>query len=195
MRQLALALQLNTLDDLGRDAIGEHVWRVSGARHLAALNLPRVMIKLLARWGGETIDRYIRDAPLRALTVTYNAVLTSQLPPTTELLCPAAAVSHLTSAAIKTSGSPDDDQLGGDSDDDPVDGRFVYNPKTKMVHMVRSRCDWSRGDAKRTACGKLFQQGWDPPNDTIPSAAKNKCDKCAPPHVWLAALEAPSESD
>ena len=38
-----------TLDEIGRNTIGEHVWRVSGARHLAALDIPTAVIMRLAR--------------------------------------------------------------------------------------------------------------------------------------------------
>jgi hypothetical protein len=179
MRTLAGTLQIDTTDELGRDVIGEHVWRVSGARHLAAVNLPRVMIKLLARWGGETIDRYIRDAPLRALTATYNAVTVTHAPPSDELVYPASAVAHL-SAEISQA----------DNAASTAGGRFVYNPKTKTVHMISSWCEWSRADPNRAACNREILDSWHPPSDTIPEAARNKCYQCAPPYRWISALEA-----
>ena len=195
MRSFAERLQMTTVDDLGRDVVGEHVWRVSGARHLAALNLPRVMIKLLARWGGETIDRYIQDAPLRALTDTYKAVQASPVAPAKELLCPKSAIVHLTSEAIRASGTPDLTAPACDTTHELAPGRFVYNPKMKTVHMVKDRMDWTQAAPNRTACGRQIQHGWDPPSDTIPDAVRHQCRDCAPSHVWLAALEDPSDSE
>ena len=47
---MAARLNVDVVDFMGRDTIGEHVWRVSGDRHLASLGLPQPMIMLLARW-------------------------------------------------------------------------------------------------------------------------------------------------
>jgi hypothetical protein len=41
------------------------------ARHLAAVDVPLPVIKLLARWGSDVIDRYVEEAPLTALTRVY----------------------------------------------------------------------------------------------------------------------------
>ena len=70
---MELALQTGSpiQDELGRNTVGEHVWRVSGSRHLAALDIPTAIIMRLARWGGPVILRYIADAPLSALTRVY----------------------------------------------------------------------------------------------------------------------------
>ena len=69
--ELASRLEVNTIDALGRCTVGEHTWRVSGSRHLAALDVPLPIIRLLARWGGETIMRYVKDTPLSSLTRIY----------------------------------------------------------------------------------------------------------------------------
>ena len=69
--EMASRLELPTTDLLERSALGEHVWRVSGSRHLAALDIPIPIIKLLARWGSDVVDRYVAEAPLSALTRLY----------------------------------------------------------------------------------------------------------------------------
>ena len=69
--ELARRLDACTTDSLGRNTVGEHTWRVSGSRHLASLDVPLPIIRLLARWGGDTIMRYVQDAPLSALTRLY----------------------------------------------------------------------------------------------------------------------------
>ena len=47
------------------------MWRISGARHLAALDIPTAVIMRLARWGSTVVLRYIADAPLSSLTRVY----------------------------------------------------------------------------------------------------------------------------
>ena len=69
--ELARRLDVNPIDALQRCTVGEHTWRVSGSRHLAALDVPLPIICLMARWGGETIMRYVKDAPLSSLTRIY----------------------------------------------------------------------------------------------------------------------------
>ena len=68
---IALRLGVPTEDALGRRTLGEHVWRVSGSRHLAALDIPIAIIMKLARWESGVVHRYLADAPLSALTRIY----------------------------------------------------------------------------------------------------------------------------
>ena len=58
------------LDEHGRNAYGEHVWRVTGSRHLLSMVLPVATIMRVARWGSSIVLRYLGDAPL-TLTATY----------------------------------------------------------------------------------------------------------------------------
>eukprot|EP00972_Heterocapsa_arctica_P054179 7985836-Heterocapsa_arctica.AAC.1 len=44
-----------------------------GARRLAAMGFSEYTIMLLARWASAVIQRYIREAPLLALTAEYRA--------------------------------------------------------------------------------------------------------------------------
>ena len=54
------------LDSQGRKRFGGHVFRVSGAMALAWAGVPKDQIKVLGRWTGEAIERYLRHAPVHA---------------------------------------------------------------------------------------------------------------------------------
>jgi len=59
-------------DQQGRRRFGGHSLRVLGSRRLARLAIPIVTIMLLARRASTIIMRYIKDAPLKALTGEYH---------------------------------------------------------------------------------------------------------------------------
>ena len=69
----AMKQNLPLTDSMGRSAYGEHVWRVSGARHMARLGISIPVIMLLARWGSAVVMRYVADSPLVDLAGTYKA--------------------------------------------------------------------------------------------------------------------------
>ena len=52
----------------GSRLYGGHSFRVCGAQMLAALGVEIIKIMVLARWAGETVLRYIREAPLTHLS-------------------------------------------------------------------------------------------------------------------------------
>ena len=58
----------------GTRLFGGHSFRVSGAQMLAALGIEVVKIMVLARWAGETVLRYIREAPLAHLADEVKAL-------------------------------------------------------------------------------------------------------------------------
>lgn len=58
----------------GTRLFGGHSFRVSGAQMLAALGIEVVKIMVLARWAGETVLRYIREAPLAHLAEEVKAL-------------------------------------------------------------------------------------------------------------------------
>jgi hypothetical protein len=58
----------------GAKLLGGHSFRVTGAQRLAALGVEVVKIMVLARWAGETVLRYIRDAPLDNLPAEVRAL-------------------------------------------------------------------------------------------------------------------------
>ena len=71
IERLAVGCELPVTMVDGRPCFGGHVWRISGARHLARLGVPYHIIKLLARWQSDIIDRYLKDVPLERLTAAY----------------------------------------------------------------------------------------------------------------------------
>jgi len=74
------------LDKEGNRRYGGHSFRVTGARHLAALGLELLVIMALARWMSHIILHYVRDAPLAAITDTYKALSRKSRQPYTDLL-------------------------------------------------------------------------------------------------------------
>ena len=46
---------------------GGHSFRVAGAQRLASLGVDVIKIMVMARWAGETILRYVKEAPLDSL--------------------------------------------------------------------------------------------------------------------------------
>ena len=73
LKRLAQLLGKPVIDEHGRELLGEHVCRITGARHLAGIDVPTPVIMLLARWGSSVVLRYIADAPLTALTKVYRS--------------------------------------------------------------------------------------------------------------------------
>ena len=65
-----LHLPLKATD--GRNAFGGHVFRVSGARHLAAVGIDPRVIMIHARWQSNVVLRYVQEAPLVGLTDAYR---------------------------------------------------------------------------------------------------------------------------
>jgi len=69
---LARKLHLPLVGQDGRNTYGGHVFRVSGARHLAKKGIAIPVIKLLARWQSDIVMRYLAEAPLLILTEAYR---------------------------------------------------------------------------------------------------------------------------
>jgi hypothetical protein len=74
----ASAIGLKLVDISGNRRFGGHSMRVAGARHLAALGFPLLLIQLLGRWGSDIVMRYVMDAPLGAITSTYRSMMAEQ---------------------------------------------------------------------------------------------------------------------
>ena len=58
----------------GSKAFGGHSFRVTGAQRLASLGVEVSKIMILARWAGDTVLRYIREAPLENLPAEVAAL-------------------------------------------------------------------------------------------------------------------------
>ena len=54
--------------------LGGHSFRVTGAQRLAALGVDVVKIMVLARWAGDSVLRYVREAPLTNLPAEIRAL-------------------------------------------------------------------------------------------------------------------------
>ena len=61
------------LDQQCRHRFGRNTLRISGARRPARLAISTATIMLLARWSSMVVLRYIREAPLKALTQEYRS--------------------------------------------------------------------------------------------------------------------------
>ena len=73
IEDIAMLLGEDLLDQQGRRRFGGHTLRISGARRLARLAIPTATIMLLARWSSIVVLRYIKEAPLKALTQEYRS--------------------------------------------------------------------------------------------------------------------------
>jgi hypothetical protein len=58
----------------GGRLFGGHSFRVTGAQRLASLGVQVVMIMVLARWAGDTVLRYVKEAPLDNLPAEVLAL-------------------------------------------------------------------------------------------------------------------------
>jgi hypothetical protein len=113
------ALHLNPIDILGRNTIGEHVWRVSGSRLLARANVPLTQIALMARWGSDIILRYVAETPLDNITSAFSAHAASSSASTSPSTYANAAnlqpVDDVLAEHDAPSCSDDDDDINTDS--------------------------------------------------------------------------------
>jgi len=58
----------------GARLLGGHSLRVTGAQRLAALGVDVIKITVLARWSGDAVLRYVREAPLGNLSAEVRAL-------------------------------------------------------------------------------------------------------------------------
>ena len=177
---MAEQLKVATVDDLGRSTIGEHVWRISGSRHLAALDVPIPIIKLLARWGSDTVMRYIADAPLSALTRVYLDRVRASDDALRGLIgngLPAAGIS----AAVR---QPADCQpIAAPPRPAPSDLKPFVVSATGKAHLVSLPPLLAALGTTRCPCGWNFISSEHRLLSTLPSDAR-KCLMCAPHSVW-----------
>ena len=158
----------------GMRLFGGHTPRVTGAQTLAARGVEVNKLRILARHSGDTIMRYVADAPLRSLRsdLGLSSVGVSPRTPAAGLAAPSTPVSF----GIPTSKSTDsllaarvrkvEALLSRLQDDMAVQAQdvvgiatgfarsdnriFVQNVATATVHFARSN------DDGHTACGWRF---------------------------------------
>jgi hypothetical protein len=190
IRMMASFTGAQDTDELGRNIIGEHVWRVSGSRLLASLGVPQSMIALLARWGSDVILRYIADAPLRSLTNLYRektgtASSSNQVTSSADAIR-TEALQWNSQEALLLANQALVDVLEEPTAETEVH-QFAINLDTRVVHIIVTEQFGEKPGAQlgRTRCN------WDYniPNARLSVAlppGKHKCGKCARPATWAA---------
>jgi hypothetical protein len=140
------ALTINVVDDLGRNTVGEHVWRVSGSRLLARAAVPMTQIALMARWGSDIILRYVAETPLETITQSF-ASSSSAVP-----LC-----TRYTAASVVMPSDNDDVELAlrctdTDSEDESKPSSFAVHDQSGTMHMMAQTA--ADGTTTKTLCGR-----------------------------------------
>ena len=200
-------------DHAGARRFGGHTPRVTGARVLAAAGMEVNKIRIMARHSGDTILRYVSEAPLKSL----RADLGLSTAPDTDDLCTRfmsgntsklsplvrARVDKLENALIRleaTVQAQAQDVVALATRFTRTDDRvYVQNTTTATVHMARC------GDEGRTVCGWSFaksrSRGPEIPTRKIHSLndlpGMLLCEKCLPTEraVALSRFEADLSSD
>jgi hypothetical protein len=204
IRCIADQLCLDPIDEMGRCTIGEHVWRVSGARMLALARVPIPTIALMARWGSDIIMRYVELAPLATITATYvqGASGSSHVAHT-------AVPAPLTHAISMVQPEMTHDEIAEESLEPPVahaSSRYALNNATGVLHIVARRKTWGRLIPGRTNCGRDYlNQDYKQVCALTATYTKSgvaltntKCNSCARPDAWASlatGLDDASDSD
>ncbi len=150
---------------------GGHSPRVTGAQALAAAGVEINKIRILARHSGETILRYVADAPLKSLRADLGIITARSIAgPSAASSSPAVLQSRirLIEAALVTLRSDVQSQAqdvvalatGFARTDDRV---FIHNTITATVHLAlhldggHAACGWRFASARRPATGPAFR--------------------------------------
>ena len=185
------SLGLDTVDQMGRGTIGEHVWRISGSRMLAHARVPIPTIALMARWGSNVIMRYVELAPLSTITDTYaQAVASSSTDPAPQVRSVVSAAVHHTLLDASTDGIADD--CFEPALPPPTGPRYALNSTTGVLHVIARRVNWGRTIPGRTNCGRDFlSHEYAPVCSLTATYVRNgmalpntKCNGCAKPAAW-----------
>ena len=194
------ALEMDVHDDLGRNQVGEHVWRVSGSRMLASIDIPQPVIMLLARWGSRAILRYVADAPLSQLTAAYLA----RVKAAASFACSSPSVGDTLQAGAPLCDAPTLSlaESAAEAILEAVPAacvakkRFTANEGTEYVHLIADRRPWERPKPGRTACGWDYLLLKAPCFSSFPTQYKmGPCGKCATPSAWTALRQSLDVSD
>ena len=181
IKVMAERLNLPVLDLMNRSTLGEHVWRVTGARHLASVDVPLPVIKLLARWGSDVIDRYVAEAPLAALTRVYVDRVQAADAAARAL---AAAASALPAPPHRRSVLPPG-SLGVDALGSSLLKPFVMSVTShrKKVHLVSSPPSLGRTELGKTPCGWCYPASEHTLLCDFPADGSN-CRQCGTDTMW-----------
>ena len=176
------------------------MWRVTGARMLAALDLPQPVIMLLARWGSDAILKYVADAPLSRLTEAYlervqaaSAVVLGTVP--SDAPAALSAAPNYSADALALADSSATSVLSVPTLR-TAPARFATNDcaGSRFVHIIASRQAWERPKPGRTVCGWDYVSQHASLFPALPLEFK-RCGKCASPAGWARFNEPPSSSE
>jgi hypothetical protein len=150
---------------------GGHSPRATGAQALAASGVEINKIRILARHSGETILRYVAEAPLKSLRADLGIIAARSIPgssaaaPSTTVL--QSRIRHIESALVSLRSDVQSQAqdvvalaTGFARTDDRV---FVQNTITATVHLAlhldggHAACGWRFASARRPATGPAFR--------------------------------------
>ena len=170
----------------GSRAIGGHSARVTGAQFWAGVGLETPKIAILARWAGDTVFRYVAEAPLRAITDDIKRTLSAAVSSSdgskevtklserfckVELLCAQLAEAVQRREVLPISDAP----VGVRSTVAPR--QFVINTRSSKVHEVW--VDDGDPDESRTVCSWRFRKSDFEIVSEVPDTVwVNLCEKC-----------------
>ena len=159
---------------------------MTGARHLACLDVPLPIIMLLGRWGSNVIMRYVADAPLSTLTTIYlqrlkdTSVTTlraalgtqqQQLALTAAEQSTAAGSPHAAAAATTAADKADD------PDDAEAGSKYVYSERNRTYHLAGTWAAFSRPRDWKSPCGYKYGTSVFSWVSTLP-APEDLCKQC-----------------
>ena len=151
----------------GDRLLGGHSCRVIGARMLSAMGIELMVIMLLARWGSAVVLRYVQDAPLAALTNSYNELVAkSAMPDLIRNLSSdfgelsrlfKAQTSHLEDLQREVVEQKANNSARASAHSANLDGpKFVVNTNMRRVHVVAIGSHAYPVKAWRTTCRWAF---------------------------------------
>lgn len=181
-------------DKDGLRLYGGHTVRVTGAQSLAAHGIEIAKIRILARHSGDTILRYVAEAPLKTLRADLGLV-----EPSSTTTRGAATPKTKVDKQIKKAMARIDEQgkqlkamLKGSNDTKAI--CYAQNVTSLVCHALRA------GDASHTACGWSVgavmqrKRGIHFMNDVRHINWKSMCDRCMIPERQAARLLEPAST-
>lgn len=191
---IANDLDLPVTSSDGSRLLGGHTARVSGAQQLSAppFCMELMLLQLLARWSGPTILKYVRDAPLLALTSVTSMSL-RQHRPISDLTGLSGAVSVLEDAmgklrsrvdAISSAGVQHLQELAGlrklidESGQQRPPEEYILNVQSNVTHKPLVHSKALAPEMWRSYCGWKFGYSRFRLVSSLPHERKRMCSTC-----------------
>jgi hypothetical protein len=190
---------------ISTECAGGHVCRISGARHLARINVDIWLIQLMARWQSPVVLRYIQDAPLHMVTDLYKRNMAqSTLDKTLECLSSQVAALSGKLASMKSDTlvalretmecrqmqvalpplvDPDAAAVSSCRVLAPsrmMEAHFVRNDASGIVHRPLTFSHEVAREAWRTACGWAFAGASFSTRESLTTHHRQICGSCLP---------------